>query len=144
MKKFLLAAFVVATFIIYSVHQRGEDSAAVATPASSGGLDTATPGTPVPGVSYKDGRYTGVAADAFYGFIQVAATVRHGQIINVEFLQYPNDRDTSVQINTQAMPFLKQEAIQAQSANVDIISGATDSSEAFIKSLASALNTAKS
>src|SRR6266403_5755953 len=152
MKKLALAIFVAATFIIYSVHQR-KDGAAIAlkpnvtsgpTPASSvsAGATPATT-TPVntptaPKAAYKDGRYTGDAADAYYGYIQVAATIQGGKIINVEFLQAPSDRSTSVRINAQADPSLKQEAIQAQSAHVDIVSGATDSSQAFIESLTSA------
>ena len=91
---------------------------------------------------YKDGTYTGNPADAFYGNIQVQAIISGGRITDVQFLQYPNDRSTSIAINSQAMPYLKQEAIQAQSANVDIVSGATDSSQAFQESLASALSQA--
>lgn len=45
-------------------------------------------------------------------------------------------------INNQAMPMLRSEAIQAQSANVDTVSGATMTSEAFIQSLQSALDQA--
>jgi len=93
---------------------------------------------------YKDGEYTGNTADAFYGNIQVKAIIQGGKITDVQFLQYPNDRSTSIMINQQAMPYLKQEAIQAQSAQVDIVSGATDSSQAFQQSLQSALSQAKS
>ena len=89
--------------------------------------------------AYKDGTYTGAIADAYYGPVEIQATVKNGTIANVAFLQYPNTHSTSVFINGQAMPMLTQEAISAQSANVDIISGATDTSLAFRQSLASAL-----
>ncbi len=62
---------------------------------------------------------------------------------NITFLQYPNDRNRSVEINNYADPQLIQEAIQAQSAQVDIITGATDSSEAFMQSLSDALSQAQ-
>jgi uncharacterized protein with FMN-binding domain len=88
---------------------------------------------------YKNGQYIGSSADAFYGFVQVKAVISGGKIVDVQFLSYPSDRSTSVQINSQAMPYLTQEAIAAQSANVDIVSGATDTSQAFIQSLGSAL-----
>jgi len=100
--------------------------------------------TPTPSSGYKDGTYTGDASDAFYGLIQVQATISQGRLTNVQFLQYPNDRGTSISINSQADPMLAQEAIQAQNAQVNIISGATDSSQAFIQSLQSALDKAKS
>ena len=126
-----------------------------ATPAGSAPPVTTTASTPVatapvkatpvkatPKGKYVDGTYTGSAADAYYGNIQVAATISGGKLTNVTFLQYPNDRSTSRYINQQAMPELKAEAIQAQSANVDGVSGASDSSAAFKQSLASALSQA--
>jgi uncharacterized protein with FMN-binding domain len=102
--------------------------------------------TPIPTSvgQYKDGNYTGVASDAFYGFIQVKAVISGGKLTDVIFLRYPNDHDRSVFINQQAMPLLKQEAITVQSASVNIVSGATDSSQAFRESLSSALAQAKS
>jgi uncharacterized protein with FMN-binding domain len=103
-------------------------------------LPTATPATRG---KYKDGTYTGKVADAYYGLIQVQAVIKSGKINDVIFLQYPNDNRTSLSINSQAMPVLKSEAIQAQSAKVDIVSGASDSSPAFIESLASALSQAQ-
>lgn len=89
--------------------------------------------------TYKDGTYTGNPVDAFYGNIQVAATIKDGKISDIQFLQYPNDRRNSIEINTQAIPILKSEAIQAQNTSVDIVSGATDTSRAFIESLKSVL-----
>lgn len=113
--------------------------ASVATP-----VPTPTPPAPAPVLSmYKDGTFTGDVADAYYGNIQVSATINNGKLTDVAFLQYPNDRRTSIEINTQAMPLLKSEAIQAQNANVDGVSGATETSRAFVQSLASALNLAK-
>jgi uncharacterized protein with FMN-binding domain len=88
---------------------------------------------------YKNGTYTGTVADAYYGNIQVEAVISGGKLTNVVFLQYPNDRSTSRAINTQAMPQLKAEAIQNQSAKVDGVSGASDTDAAFEQSLASAL-----
>jgi len=73
----------------------------------------------------------------------VQAVVQNGQLTAVRFLQYPNDRRTSQEINQQAMPLLQQEAIAAQSGQVDIVTGATDSSQAFQLSLTSALAQAR-
>ncbi|HEX7042576.1 MAG TPA: FMN-binding protein [Patescibacteria group bacterium] len=168
MKKVLLSGIVIGMFILYGLHQRGEAENAVVVPPQQFEISpTSTLTTPVPESAsstpptsgatsmptlqptarpsgqYKDGSYTGSAADAFYGFIQVKAVITNGKISDVVFLQYPNDRGTSVMINQQAMPYLKQEALAVQNANVDIVSGATDSSIAFRQSLASALSQAK-
>ena len=147
-RKAALAIFVVGALALYGFVYRHGSSAVVSPPASlapnsSSGGSSSTSGsgsTPAATTSgYKDGTYTGSAADAYYGNIQVSATISGGKITNVEFLQYPNDNPHSISVNTQAMPYLKQEAIAAQSAQVDIVSGATDTSDAFIQSLSSAL-----
>lgn len=92
---------------------------------------------------YADGAYIGTAADAYYGMVQVKAILQDGQLTDVQFLQYPDDRETSRSISNRAMPLLTQEAIRAQSAQVDSVSGATETSIAFKESLASALTLAK-
>jgi uncharacterized protein with FMN-binding domain len=113
-------------------------------------LVTATPrpaATTAPAAStsgqYKDGTYTGSLANARYGMVQVQATIQSGKITDVQFLQYPSDRRTSQRINQAAAPRLTQEAIQAQSAKVSIVSGATLTSRAFMESLQAALTSAK-
>lgn len=163
MKQIILGFGVLTVLVAYSLWVRHE-LPVIAIPASlrssppasatnssgntSQGADTPTNATttkPTPGTSasYKDGTFVGLVADAYYGNVQVKATIRGGGLTDVAFVQYPDTHDTSIMINQQAMPYLRQEALQSQSANVNIISGATFTSEAFIQSLASALNQAK-
>lgn len=111
--------------------------------SASAPAPTSAPAPVKPAGLYADGSYTGSPADAYYGTVQVKAIISGGQIADVQFLQYPSDRSTSRYINGQAMPMLTQEAIQAQSANVSGVSGATATSGAFVQSLASALALAK-
>lgn len=139
-KKILLSAFVVGAFSVYAIYERI---------TGSGGTVSASPGTQGQasntGLSgnIKDGVYTGSEVDAYYGLVKVQTTIRGGKIADVQFLEYPSDRRTSVRINSIAVPDLQQESIQAQTANVDIISGATLTSEAFRISLQTALDSAK-
>jgi uncharacterized protein with FMN-binding domain len=119
-----------------------------AVPQASSPLPTDTPqASSLPATTsqglYKDGTFKGPEVDAYYGLVQVQATIHSGKIASVQFLEYPSDRHTSVEINNIAVPYLQQEAVQAQSASVDIISGATLTSEAFMMSLQNALNSAK-
>jgi len=93
---------------------------------------------------YRDGSYTGPETDAYYGLMRIQAIVQGGHLVSIKVLEYPSDRRTSVAINRQALPMLRDEVIAAQSANVDIITGATLSSRAFIESLGGALNQASS
>lgn len=156
MKKVALTAFVALTFVIYSIHQRNEGGQAVSqltenaqkTPkTNTSSVNTPAPSrgsTSTPGISsnYRDGTYTGKSSDAYYGYIQVKAIISNGKLTDVEFLDYPQDRRNSVMINQDAMPQLKQQAIRAQSAQVDGVSGATDTSQAFTESLGDALSQA--
>ena len=92
--------------------------------------------------SLRDGTYTGQAYDAYYGLVQVEATVQSGQIANINTLQSPDHRSTSRAINRQALPILEREVIQAQTLRVNIVSGATLTSRAYLRSLNSALKQA--
>ncbi len=92
---------------------------------------------------FKDGEYTGDPVEILWGIVQVKAVVQNGRIADVQFLQVPFDRPRSVEISDLAKPALKSEAIQAQSANVDLVTSATETSYGFRRTLASALAKAK-
>lgn len=159
MKKFLLATLIIGVFVLFSLlstqtgalaflpgsstdpHAANRSPSTGAVPPVAG-ADTPT-GTQAPGARYKDGAYTGSVADAQWGYIQVKVMIQGGAITDVQFVQYPNERERSVLINNYADPQLTSEAIQAQSANVDLITGATDTSEAFVQSLSDALTQAQ-
>jgi len=147
MKKYVIGFLILGVLVVYSVgirHQQPKLSPPSSLANNTPGSATSGSGSPPTGssASYKDGTYTGSIADAYYGNVQVKATISSGKITSVTFLQYPNTHSTSVYINQQAMPYLQQEAIKAQSANVNIISGATYTSQAFIQSLGNALSQA--
>jgi uncharacterized protein with FMN-binding domain len=125
----------------------GNTTATAATSAgatTSGGTSTATASVSAAATTglFKDGQYDGNAANAYYGLVQVRAIIQGGNLTDVQFLSYPNDRNTSIQINTYAIPKLTAEAVKAQSAQVNIVSGATNTSRAFMNSLSNALNQA--
>jgi len=114
---------------------------------SGTGAGTMASGTDMAGMNmgnYKDGTYTGSVADAVYGKLQVVATISSGMITDVTWPVYPNSGGHTIQVSASALPELKQEAIVSQSANVSVVSGATQDSEAFQQSLAAALAQAQS
>lgn len=94
------------------------------------------------GLQLADGTYTGMGEYTQYGWLQLAIVVKGGRLYTVKMLQYPYDMGSSRKINKRALPILVQEAVQAQSSKVDIVSGATVTSAAFSRSLASALRLA--
>ncbi|MDE2019366.1 MAG: FMN-binding protein [Patescibacteria group bacterium] len=128
-------------------NESGDDGAPVQnTPVAS---KPTVPPAPKPAPSpastglYKNGNYIGPVTDAFYGNLQVVAVVQGGKLADVQFPVYPSDSGHSLEVSQIALPQLRQEAIQSQSANVNIVSGATQTSQAFQQSLAAALAQAK-
>ena len=85
---------------------------------------------------------TGEAIDTIYGPVQVKITVKGGKITAVTATEYPVDTPRDYQINSYAIPALNQETLQASSASIDSISGATYTSQGYIGSLQNAIDQA--
>jgi uncharacterized protein with FMN-binding domain len=77
-----------------------------------------------------------------FGDIQVAVSLSGTHIVDVQALQLPFDRPRSQFISDQVAPILRQETLDAQSAQIDTISGATYTSDAYAESLQAALDQA--
>ena len=85
---------------------------------------------------------TGSVASTRWGPVQVSITVTDGRITAVDVPQYPTGNGKDRQINASAVPILTKETISAQSAVIDMVSGATVTSEGYVQSLQSALDQA--
>jgi len=77
-----------------------------------------------------------------YGDVQVRLTLNGKRLADVQALQLPKDRSRSVRISQNAGPRLRSEALQAQSAHINLVSGATSTSKGYIDSLQGALDLA--
>jgi hypothetical protein len=86
---------------------------------------------------------TGAVFSNRYGNVQVAVVLTGNQITDVTTLKMPSDRARSADISRQAAPLLRDEVIQAQSAQIDTIGGATCTSDSYARSLQSALDKAR-
>ncbi len=80
--------------------------------------------------------------DTRYGPVQVQVQIRSGRIISSNAIVYPQESRRDQEINSQAIPQLNQETLQAQSSNIDTVSGATYTSQGYQQSLQSALDAA--
>ncbi len=87
----------------------------------------------------SDGWVTGSAVDMPYGTVQVKVLYTGGKISDVQTVQLPTDGHSQF-LSQQAAAVLHDEVVQAQSANVDMVSGATFTSTAYLQSLQSALD----
>jgi uncharacterized protein with FMN-binding domain len=86
---------------------------------------------------------TGPVVSNQYGDVQVRITVANGKLTDVEALRLPQDHERSVRISEYSAPQLRLEALDAQSANIDVISGATYTSDSYAQSLQAALDRAR-
>ncbi|MFJ2863241.1 FMN-binding protein [Kitasatospora sp. NPDC087314] len=87
-------------------------------------------------------KVTGDAVNTRYGPVQVEVTLAGSRITAVDVVKYPTEDRRDRAINSTALPLLNQEAIAAQSAQVDVVSGATFTSDGYVRSLQSALDRA--
>ncbi len=136
--------------LLFSYHtSRNEGSVAVATsaPAAAGssGSSGSAGAAPAPQAAQgatAAGTYTGDSVMTRWGAVQVEITVADGKITAVQAVEYPQNNARDRQINAYALPVLAQEVTQAQSAQIDVVSGATVTSDGYIQSLQSALDQA--
>lgn len=121
-------------------------SSSVADPAAAPSPSTSTvrrPTATAPATTASAGRtLSGPVIRTEYGPVQVQVKMQGRQIIDVEALQLPSDRSKSRRISQEAGPILRSEALQAQSANIDLVSGASFTSDGYARSLQGALDQA--
>ncbi|GHH74368.1 hypothetical protein GCM10018781_40880 [Kitasatospora indigofera] len=109
----------------------GTDAGAASPSAGTGGAASGTVRT-----------VTGSAANTRFGPVQVKVTLDGTKITKVEAVEYPTHDRRDQEINSYAVPLLNQEALDAQSADIDVVSGATFTSQGYATSLQSALDQA--
>ena len=119
--------------------------------STSGTLTAASPpavisssgtGGPAPGGSSSSRTVTGDVAQTRWGPVQVELTVNASRVTDVAVVQYPNGNSEDEEINSYALPLLIQQTLDRQSADIDMVSGATVTSVGYQQSLQSALDQA--
>src|SRR4051794_11182562 len=155
MKRVILAIVsTVASLMLVLSFKTHSPSAAATPPAAvsstgtstgKSGSSTGTSGSSSGGSSSSSSAtktYTGDAAMTRYGPVQVQVTVKNGAVTSVAATDYPTSDPRDAQINSYAIPQLNSEAASAGNANIDMVSGATYTSEGYQSSLQSALDKA--
>lgn len=145
----IITATVVVLLFSYHTSTNGNSAAAAVTAlaspslsASDSATSTAAPTSTFAGSPTQPAVFTGAAVDTKFGPVQVQITVANGRITGAVTTQVPENNGKDRQINSRAVPVLEQEAIQAQNADIDMVSGATYTSDGYIQSLQSALDQA--
>jgi len=117
--------------------------AAAATGGQAAGTAGASGASGAAGAAAKaGGTYDGDVVQTRFGTVQVQVTVKSGQITDVAALKLTDAEGRSVQISNYAAPILRSEVLQAQSADVQTVGGATVTSDAYLTSLQAALDAA--
>jgi uncharacterized protein with FMN-binding domain len=126
----------------------GSDTGSAAPPDPSSEPTTGASSSPSASASETGGStsaaktYTGDVAQTRWGPVQVEITVKRGTITAVDVLQHPAGNSRDAEINDYALPILVQDTLTAQSATIDMVSGATVTSGGYVESLQSALDQA--
>ena len=114
-----------------------------ASPSPTASPSATPPPSPTPSTSPTvNGTFTGADAANFFGDVIVRVVISNGHITDVQAVKLPTDRAYSAYVSQVAGPLLRTEALQAQSANINVISGATYTSQSYAQSLESALQQA--
>jgi uncharacterized protein with FMN-binding domain len=111
--------------------------------SSSGSTGSSSGSSSQSSTGLKNGTYTGASADTRYGAVQVKITVSNGVISKVDVPRYPSQSGRDQEINSYAIPQLVDETVTAQSAQIDMVSGATYTSQGYLESLQSAIDKAR-
>ena len=111
-------------------------------PATASETVVAAPAAPQPSGSGTATTVTGSTASTRWGDVQVSITVTDGKITAVDVPEYPTGNGKDREINADALPVLTQETLAAQSADIDMVSGATVTSQGYLQALQSALDKA--
>jgi uncharacterized protein with FMN-binding domain len=142
-RKVLLALAGTATGALLLIGAKGSQTTNTATPtvggkqrADLGGVSSL--GAPASG-TYAE---TGPIVMTPFGPVQVRVNIANGKIGDVAAVQTPTEHGLSLQLSTYAKPILRREVLTAQDAKVDVVSGATYTSDAYAQSLQGALNAA--
>ena len=117
-------------------------SSSSGTTGSSGSSGSASSGSSSSSNSSASGTYKGNTVQTRFGPVQVQITVANGKITDVTALQLTNTDGKSIQISNRAAPLLRSKVLAAQSANVQTVSGATITSDAYLTSLQAAIDAA--
>lgn len=125
-----------------SVHAPAAVAVNDSQPSAASGTTSPTDATS--GTSATDANtVTGSVACTRWGPVQVQLTVSSGKITDVQVVQYPDGNGRDREINSYALPVLVQETLSSQNAQIDMVSGATVTSEGYLQSLQSALDQAQ-
>jgi uncharacterized protein with FMN-binding domain len=118
-------------------------STSTSTSTSSGATtsgSSSTTSTSVASSSQTTKTATGTVEQYPYGQLSVTVSEKDGRITDVEVASLSEDDPHSVEVDDQAIPQLRQEVLAADSANIDGVSGATYTSQAYQQSVQSALD----
>ena len=123
-------------------HSAATPSASTTPTASASASASPSGAAPAATSGLTDGTFTGSATNTRYGPVQVQITVTGGKIVDVQAVEYPTDNSRDRQINERAIPQLVSETLNAQSADIHFVAGATYTGQGYLDSLQSAIDQA--
>ncbi|WP_338742701.1 FMN-binding protein [Actinomadura luteofluorescens] len=140
---FATSATIAGVVMLLSLKPHHQATPAAPPPTAGGGTSSGTGAGTSGGATPASGTYRGQTVDTRYGPVQVEITMSGGHLTGVRVLRSPSENDRDREIASFALPKLTKKALAAGSAHIDTVSGATYTSEGYITSLQSALDSAR-
>ncbi|MFF9768253.1 FMN-binding protein [Streptomyces sp. NPDC014636] len=147
LRRIVLASAATVSGLVLLLSMKPHTSPALATADSKSptvSSSSATSGGPSSGPQTGSRTITGDTVQTRWGPVQVRVEITDGRLTEVTAVDYPRDNPRDQEINSYAIPQLRREALAAQSADIDMVSGATYTSTGYQQSLQSALDSAAS
>ncbi|MFD5794942.1 FMN-binding protein [Streptomyces diastatochromogenes] len=141
LRRIVLASAATVSGMVLLLSLKPHTSPTLAT-SSTKSPTTSSSSSPTAGSSSGTRTVTGDTVQTRWGPVQVRVTIKSGTLTDVTAVSYPQDNPRDQEINSYALPQLRREALAAQSAQIDTVSGATYTSDGYRQSLQSALDSA--
>ncbi|GHI09036.1 FMN-binding protein [Streptomyces cellostaticus] len=138
LRRIVLASAATVSGMVLLLSLKPHTSPTVATASTKSPVSSSSSGAPGTGTR----TVTGDTVQTRWGPVRVRVTIKSGRLTDLTAVSYPQDNPRDQEINGYALPQLRREALAAQSAQIDTVSGATYTSDGYRRSLQSALDSA--
>ncbi|MFE9451373.1 FMN-binding protein [Streptomyces sp. NPDC006739] len=142
LRRIVLASAATVSGMVLMLSLKPHASPRLVTASSGKSPAVSSSSSPTAGSTPGTRTATGDTVQTRWGPVQVRITVKGGKLTEVTAVSYPNENPRDQEINSYALPQLRREALAAQSAEIDTVSGATYTSDGYRQSLQSALDSA--
>jgi uncharacterized protein with FMN-binding domain len=132
-------AAVIALVVVVRPHHKPVEHRPAAIDSTTANPANVSPPAATRPPAYRSGT-SSASAHTDYGDVRIQVTITRGRIIHATAVEIPHGNQMDVELSRPAVRQLEQEVLRTQSADVDVVSGATYTSTGYLNSLQAALD----